>query len=165
MRNRFPRTQCRQAGCQQREGRQNHPGKSLYLHQAQQHKSCSQWFRRNRHKHYCILHGMWCILRLPGAVTDICHLNWDVPSHWLQQGNQQLVLWMSAKLAELLVRRWMEQIPEMKHWNYGRVLLESRVFTSHIFRNCISLDDLYWIAHICFLPDFSVSRFFSFVEG
>jgi len=48
-RNRLPRTQCRQVGRQQLQGRQNHPGKRLYLHQAQQHRTCSQWFRRNRH--------------------------------------------------------------------------------------------------------------------
>ena len=112
MRNRLPRTQCRQVGRQQPEGRQNHPGKRLYLHQAQQRRSCSQWFRRKRHKHYYMLHGLWCLLRLPGAVTEVSHLTREFPSHWLQQGNQQRVLRRSAKLAELLVRRWMEQIPK-----------------------------------------------------
>ena len=93
--------------------------------------SCSQWFHRKRHKHYCILHGMWCILRLLGALPEgASHHAWVFCSHWLQQENQQEVLRRSAKLVELLDRRWMERIREMKHWNHWGVLLEGRVFFS-----------------------------------
>ena len=82
MRNRLPRTQRRQAGHQKPEGRQNHPGKRLYLHQAHQHRACSRWFHRNRRKYYCILKRMWCLLRLPGAVTEgLGHQKKEFPSH------------------------------------------------------------------------------------
>ena len=143
MRNGIRRTQCRQAGCQQPEGHQNHSCKSLYLHQAQQHRSCSQWFHRKRHKNYCILHGLWCIfdclelLRIYATIwrenPPATHYR-EGTSRWFWGGQRNwLNCWSVGEWNRYL--KWNTVIIERFFWKDG-------CLTSHDLWNCKSLDDL-----------------------